>query len=272
MKGCDEASFVDRRRALDISIIAAVNNEAVLEQNLKRSPLIADGDASLFLYRNCHSMSEAYNTGLSEAESEYLAFVHQDVYLPRSWENNLAKAVAYLDQCDPTWAVVGVYGVQETGQHIGTVWSSGLGRVLHEGPEAPQPVISLDELAFVVRRSSGIRFDPSLPNFHLYGTDVCLAARAVGRMAYAAHMPVIHNSQPAILGGAYLELYRYMQRKWWRDLPVATTVGPVTKSGLGLWYKLVRQQAAGFFSRHFLAHISPYRRGRAGKKAWLRTP
>jgi hypothetical protein len=237
----------------DFTVVAAVSDDDTLAQNLKRSPLLTAG-AQLRLYRNCRSITEAYQAGLSEAETKYIVFAHQDVYLPKLWVQQVGSTIAYLDKTDPTWAILGVYGVQDSGEHVGSVWASGLGRALHRSPGPPRPVISLDELVFVIRRSAGIRFDLRLPNFHLYGTDIVLAARSLGRTAYAAHMPVIHNSRPAFLGRGYVASYRYMQRKWWGSLPVPTTVVPLTKSGYRLWYKLVHQQAlkvAGYSKTEF---------------------
>ena len=241
---------IEVQPTLDMAVVVAVNDDDVLEQNLKRSPLISSGTAQLRIYRNCRSIAEAYNAGLRETEAEYVVFAHQDVYFPKSWAGNLASAIDFLDKTDPTWAVLGVYGVQDGGRHIGTVWSSGLGSLLHQSPGRPQLVVSLDELAVVVRRSSGVHFDAHLPNFHLYGTDIVLTARSIGRTAYAAHLPVIHNSRPNVLGRGYMSSYLYMQRKWWSRLPVPTAVIPLTKTGFRFWYMLLRQQIAKCIGRY----------------------
>src|SRR5690606_36920657 len=126
------------------------------------------------------SAGEAYNRGMDEANTELVAFVHQDVYLPGSWLERLACAVDKVSRIDPSWALLAPYGVLPDGRHVGCVWDSGIGRLLGSPPPEPVPVVSVDELAFVVRRSAGLRFDEALPGFHLYGTDIVLALTQIG--------------------------------------------------------------------------------------------
>ena len=45
-------------------------------------------------------------------------------------------------------------------------WVVDRGRMLRDGPELPARVATLDELAFIVRRDRGLRFDADL-GFHL---------------------------------------------------------------------------------------------------------
>jgi hypothetical protein len=220
---------------LSLTIVVAVNDEAILARNLARSPVVESGCVPLIALRNQPSAARAYNSGLASAESEYVAFVHQDVYLPRNWRANLEAAVGALNATDPDWAVIGSVGVCQRGKVVGRAWSSGLGRVVGEPVPVPQPVQSIDELAFVVRRNSGCSFDPDLPGFHLYGTDVVQTAKHMGKGAYVADLPVVHNSRPvASLGGAYSRAYRYMQKKWRDRLPIQTLIVPIARSGVPL--------------------------------------
>ena len=130
------------------------------------------------------------------------------------------------------WAVLGVFGVTLTGQHVGQAWSSGLNAAIGRSFEAPEPVQSLDELLIVLRRSSGIRFDDNLPGFHLYGTDVVQAAIAAGKGAYAVHAPVIHNSRPCLyLGRDYFQAYQHLTQKWHAQLPVVSCAAPLYAFG-----------------------------------------
>ncbi len=55
-------------------------------------------------------------------------------------------------------------------------WVVDRGRMLRDGPELPARVATLDELLLIVKRDSGLRFDPAL-GFHLYGADICIQAR-----------------------------------------------------------------------------------------------
>lgn len=216
-----------------LAVIAAVNDDAILERNLARSRIVVDGQAPLLTYRGCASAAEAYNRGLSETEgrADILVFAHQDVYLPEGWLATFRAIEADLERTAPDWAVLGVFGVTAENQRVGHVWCTGHRRTLGTAFEAPVPIVAVDELLIVVRRSSGLRFDPDLPGFHLYGTDIVRTAIAAGKGAYVVHMPVIHNSRPVRrLGRDYARALAYMRGKWRRQLPLWTLVVPVTWS------------------------------------------
>ena len=77
--------------------------------------------------------------------------------------------------------VAGVYGVGDAiaprdptqplaSERIG--WVVDRGRELHELPELPASVTTLDELLLVVPRDTELRFEPEL-GFHIYGADLC---------------------------------------------------------------------------------------------------
>lgn len=218
-----------------IAIVAAVNDERVLDDNLKRSPAIETGTVPLLALRNQPSAAIAYNHGLDATSEDIIVFAHQDVYLPAPWLDQLAAAIAMLER-QPPWGVIGLFGVTATGTPVGRVWSSGIGRELGAAFAAPIEAVSIDEMVIVLRRASGLRFDPSLPGFHLYATDLCLAARTAGAGVYVAPAPAVHNSVPVrTLRGTYLNAYRYLKKKWAFLLPIRTPIAPITRFELGFW-------------------------------------
>jgi hypothetical protein len=88
-------------------------------------------------------------------------------------------------------------------------------------------------MAFVVRRRANISFDPLLPNFHLYGTDIILIAEQAGKRSYGLDIPLIHNAKAQLnIGSDYVTSYKYMVRKWRNRLPVPTPCGPITSNTL----------------------------------------
>ena len=219
-----------------VGIVAAVNDETVLNENLKRSPSIESGVVPLLVLRAQPSASRAYNAGLDATSHDIIVFAHQDVYLPAPWLDNLLDAIATLERDQPPWGVIGLFGVTAAGQAVGHVWSSGIGRELGEAFADPVAAVSIDEMVIVLRRASGLRFDESLPGFHLYATDLCLAARKAGAGVYVVHAPAVHNSVPVrTLRGYYLKAYRYLKRKWAFMLPIRTPIAPITRFELGFW-------------------------------------
>lgn len=219
---------------MDWCCIAAVNDTAVLEANLASSPAFLSNPARLTVLREQPSASIAYNVGLDATTARICVFAHQDVYLPLGWEDRLADHVTRLDCLDPDWAVAGLFGIDREGAHVGRVWSTGIGREIGVPFNDPIPVQSLDELVIVLNRDSGLRFDPDLPSFHLYATDIVQTALSSGKGTYVVDAPVVHNSVPTPgLRGGYMQAYDHMRRKWHARLPIVTPVTRITRSG---WY------------------------------------
>ena len=222
--------------APSLCIVAAVNDERLLTTNLMRSPVVVQDNVEVRTYRHCRNTAEAYNRGIDDTTADLIVFAHQDVYLPRTWRARLSAAVAHLDRTDPRWAVLGPHGITSTGEAVGVLWCGGQLREVGQAPVLPTKAVSFDEMVLVVRRQAGLRFDPQLPSFHLYGTDIAQSAIARGFGAYAIDAPLIHNTKPVVnLAGGYTTAYRYMQRKWSKALPLPTSICAITRAGLPLY-------------------------------------
>ena len=225
----------------EFDIVAAVNNDRVLAENLLASPLVRKNSGRLCVERGFLSAGAAYNAGLDETEADIVAFVHQDVYLPKNWERDFITGLSKIEEIDPNWGVVGIYGVKANGTHIGRAWSSGIDRELGGAFEMPVAVRAIDELVIILNRRSGLRFDEKLPGFHLYATDIALSAMDKGLGVYVIHAPVVHNSVPVLsLSGAYTHAYRYLKKKWRHLLPIVTTVTTISVTGWSLWRTRLR--------------------------------
>lgn len=227
------------------ALACASHSDAILAANLARSPMVASGVVALHVERNAPSAALAYNAALDATRAPVVVLAHHDVYLPAGWDRLLAARLAELPA---DWAVFGTFGIGLDGAHVGPVWSSSLGMIVGRVPMAPVPVQSYDELLLVIRRDSGLRFDPALPGWHMYGTDMAQTARAAGRGAYAGALPCIHNDRyHGALGPDFDAAYRFMQRKWAAALPLRSPITKISRSGLHLWRDHWRnRRSAGF--------------------------
>src|SRR5262249_4672123 len=73
-----------------LTVVAAVSDEAVLRANLLSSPCLAPGSPhEVLLFRGAKSAAEALNRGLEQAKHSVVVYAHQDVYLPRGWDQRL---------------------------------------------------------------------------------------------------------------------------------------------------------------------------------------
>lgn len=220
-----------KTKSPSIAVVAAVNDDECLANNLCASPMFVKNGVPLIVKRDYKSASLAYNDGLDCSDADVVIFTHQDVYFPGGWEKKLLLAIQSLESSDKGWGVLGVIGADRDGNLVGGAWSNGLQRKIESKFTSPAPVRSFDEIVLILRKNGGLRFDGNLPGFHLYGTDIALSAIKAGLGAYVFDAPVIHNSiWRKKLGLSYCAAYHYMQRKWRDELPVYTLVKPITHS------------------------------------------
>ncbi|MCA1467129.1 hypothetical protein I6F09_04400 [Bradyrhizobium sp. IC3195] len=224
-----------------IHLYCVSNNDSTLQRDLLRSPDLASGIVSITVLRGAMAASRAYHDAIGTADSHILVFAHQDVYFPSGWFLRLLSICERLASIDPNWAVAGLFGVSAEGSLAGHLWDSALGRVCGAPFDAPQEAVSLDEVVLIVRRASRVSFDPTLPSFHLYGTDIVLNARKAGMKSYIVDLPVIHNAKPVVrLDRNYVSAYKFMVRKWAPLLPWPTVILPLTRNPLRLVFRASR--------------------------------
>jgi hypothetical protein len=114
--------------------------------------------------------------------------------------------------------------------------------------EHPQPVQTLDEVVLILRKSSGLRFDESLPHFHFYGTDICLRVSKRGMASYAISAFCIHNTnEPLVLPAEFYQCGKHIKRTWGDCLPIQTTCIRITKFNIPIYLRRLREA----YLRHF---------------------
>lgn len=224
---------------------SGADDAKLLETNLRRSPAVAQKKIPVSVLWNQESASSAFRVAMDKVAAEFLIFTHCDVFFPRLWFQRLEWEVHRLARIDGDWAVAGVSAITPSGDFVGRVWDASLEPLSHglfgKALTDPVPIISTDELAFVVRRAAGITFDPFLPSFHLYATDIILTAERNGKRSYGLDMPLIHNAKPQLrIGSDYIAAYKYMTQKWHDRLPVKTVCGVLTANPFALPFRRMR--------------------------------
>lgn len=228
---------------MTFSFVVASNDHRVLSTCLLSSPdLQAASAPEISVQENPESASKAYNRGIESTQGDFIIFAHQDLHLPAGWLTRLASEINLIEQTDPNWGVLGLWGVDGLGQYAGWTYSSGLGKVLGGPQSAPHPVRTLDEVLLVVRRSSGLRFDEKLSGFHMYGTDICLAAEAKGMRNYAVSCFAVHNSNGIRqLPWAFWTACWFIRRKWAAELPIHSPCTTVKRWPVGILLQMSRR-------------------------------
>lgn len=202
------------------SIICAVNKPKVFEENLFQSPGIFQHE--LIVKSDYTNICKAYNEAIEVATSDILIFVHQDVYFPRIFFDQLKKS---LDKLSTTcWGVLGPAGRNRLGDMKGHILDRG--HMWGSCVDLPAPVQTLDELCLIVHRETFeyIHFDEMITNQHLFGTDLCLQAEKSKFENFAIQAFCNHNSsQDYTVPKEFGETMRYIKSKWRDKLPIYST-------------------------------------------------
>lgn len=219
----------------------AVNNNEILQKNLYLSPgLLGDHKHQVLIKKNYSSASLAYNSAIDEAQNEIIIFIHQDIYLPETWFSDLNRCLSYLKEKEINWGVLGCFGSGKTaGAGLGRVYT--MGRGLHGRKiTKPESIETLDEIILIIRKSSGLRFDPSLPHFHLYGADLCLSAKDKGMDNFAFQGFCVHNTNQLLaLPKEFYDCYWYIKKKWAKFLPIYTSCMTISRFDKELYQKKI---------------------------------
>jgi Glycosyltransferase like family len=214
----------------DITFVVNKSGDpAVFKNNFAASPvlnLIPPG--RVIVQEGLRSAALGYNDAIDKAKTDLIAFSHQDVYYPKQWLSDLAKAIAKLDVSDPNWGVLGCWGNNTQGLEAGYLYSVGLG-ILGEPFEKPIEIETLDEYVLILRKSSGLRFDNNLPGFHFYGTDICMTAHETGKKCYAISAFAVHNTSYGPLSKDFFACYWPVRKKWQKNLPIQTSCIRITQ-------------------------------------------
>jgi hypothetical protein len=219
----------------------AVNNMEILQKNLFLSPGLQDGHKHQVLIKeNYPSASLAYNSAIDEAENEIIIFIHQDVYLPETWFSDISRCLSYFEEKKINWGVLGCFGSRKDAVGgLGKVYTTGLGLHGNELNE-PELVETLDEIILIIRKSSELRFDSSLPHFHLYGADLCMSAKDSGMTNFAFQGFCIHNTNQLLsLPKEFYDCYYYLKRKWIKFLPMYTSCLTISRFDKELYQKKI---------------------------------
>lgn len=223
-----------------ITFVVSMNNREIFESNFLTSPCLrVPHNHQIIVQENFSSASKAYNDAINRSVNDLIIFAHQDIMLPESWLMDLAHALDRLQKIDLRWGVLGCYGVTAKPKAHGHIYYFG---VLGEAFQDPAPVQTLDEIVLILRKSSGLRFDENLPNFHMYGADICMTAAQQGLKSYAISAFCIHNSQQnLVLPKEFYDCCKYFRKKWRACLPVQTTCVRITKFSFPLYNRKLRE-------------------------------
>jgi hypothetical protein len=162
---------------LSISYIACTHNPDILEKCLLKSLILKDED-ELIVIKGAESIAQGYNSGIDRAKHKIKCFIHHDLIVT----NPILLRINLIAYCTEDIGIVGIVGSKTDaspwwqGQCVGSVVDSRNG-ILHftDGKEF---CLHLDGLMLATYQD--VRFDESIPGFHLYDQDICKQMAAKG--------------------------------------------------------------------------------------------
>lgn len=225
-KGTPLPQTHETESAAPITFAACVNDQQQLQSNLLRSPCLGPGSPhEVILLRDCRSAAEGFEQALRRATHDLVVFVQQDMYLPKGWDLSFRRGFEEAEARFAPLGVVGSFGIRYLDgelEHVGRVVDRD--KLLEMPTSLPGEVDGIDEILLGVRRSTPLRFDPTL-GFHLYGADICLAARSRGLRSAVVDAPCFHNSLYSYLSAAFHRSRETLLAKWPNVRPLHTNMG-----------------------------------------------
>jgi hypothetical protein len=160
-----------------ISYIACTHNTNILEKCLVQSLILQDDD-ELIVVEGAKSIAAGYNLGIDKANNQIKCFIHHDLIVT----NPILLRMNLLAYCIEDVGIVGIVGSQTDaapwweGQCVGSVVDSRNGILYFS--DGKQFCLHLDGLMLATWHD--VRFDESIPGFHLYDQDICKQMAAKG--------------------------------------------------------------------------------------------
>ncbi len=204
-------------------IVVPVIDMKKFNNNVARSLFFKKTQAVIL--KGFKNVSEAQNKALMAYKHyQYIIFVHEDVFLPDTFEDDLETSINMLEKSHPNWYIAGAAGAfMEKGERKMAGWVLDRGSNWGSKVKYPKKVDSVDELIMVVNAKYNIKFDEKLPYNHFYSSSLSLAAKKKGKETYVINAYCEHNSDHAYKDDDFYEAEYYMLLKWTKYLPFATT-------------------------------------------------
>ena len=141
--------------------------------------LILQDDDELIVIEGANSIAKGYNSGIDRAKNKIKCFIHHDLIVT----NPILLRMNLLAYCIEDIGMVGIVGSQTDatpwweGQCVGSVVDSRNGILFFS--DGKEFCLHLDGLMLATYQD--VRFDESIPGFHLYDQDICKQMEKQGK-------------------------------------------------------------------------------------------
>ncbi|MGR9072068.1 MAG: sulfotransferase [Gammaproteobacteria bacterium] len=140
------------------------------------------------------NLSEAIRKGMALCRHDLVAIVHEDVLLPKGWQQQFERSLSELERTEKNWGVLGAVGWTVTGRMLGH-WSDPhqYQNFFLDQKNSFSEVFRLDEQILILHKSRLPDFDVDMPGIHHLGLDLSNNLRKKGFPTYVVDAPTIHK-------------------------------------------------------------------------------
>jgi hypothetical protein len=182
---------------------------------------------------NKYESYSGYNLFLRIARGQYVILCHQDVFLIEDGLDRLNEVIEELNTLDLNWGLFG---------NSGGIWACGSAIRIRDpfgdnqcvGGPFPRKCHSLDENFIVARADANLALSGDLKGFHLYGTELCLVAAALGHQSYVVDFYLYHAGK-AKMDPTYELIRSAMIKKYSRGSAMRMVRSPCSEMVFAPW-------------------------------------
>ena len=190
-----------------ISVVFSTRNENIeYKDHIKKTIGLKDFEIIQIINNNQYSLTEAYNKGLNESKNDVVAFIHDDLILPKGWGK---KMLDHLKNSN--YGILGVAGTTDISRSgrwwdnqnrmVGIVKHSHNGRTFESkysksfGSEIIETIL-VDGLFFVVHKNRiTSSFSEDVKGFHFYDIDFTFKNHLSGvKVGVVFDVRIVHKS------------------------------------------------------------------------------
>lgn len=198
------------------TVVVPTTDEHQLRVNVEASAGLREVGARIVSYRGARHPAEALAGSLPHVDTDWVLFVHQDVYFPAGFGERLNALLAAIPAEERARTLIGFIGLAAARDGSGTAPAGFVIDRLHRADHAAADTgVSIDEVAVLVSRDTVHRMDPAL-GWHLWATDLCLQSICQHQVfPRLVRLPLFHNSRTGwTLPPAFVRSAHVLAAKW----------------------------------------------------------
>jgi len=192
------------------------------------------------------SATNGLNRGIEKASCDWVICCHQDVSFPENFDFILTGQIAKIEQAIKNEnrlaqvEVIGTFGRKLDLECAGRIYNP-YPKLRQGHGKLPTRALTVDEHCIIINKKYGLRFDETLPYFHIYGADICLSTLSKGSDVWIIDSMLNHDSEKGKVDETFPKAVEWFMNKWTgkTDIPIFRTMCCEVNFETGNWIQYV---------------------------------